>query len=204
MICPVVALMANRSERVQGSRSARRPPGQWPQPGAPTLVACWRIFRHFSHQAVEVRAQVGECGRQVGRGGGFRSSVGPGAVTFVVLGQDLHFVGDPGLQVADCGGGVCAGVRMIHPDRDALLEFRVPHLIGGDGWAGVGRGPPGYVEGGFGGRGGGRDCRRIGFGGRFVDVGDVDGDCDGGIDEQEVASAFPSSSLPSVTLTVTA
>ena len=44
--------------------------------------------------------------------------------------------------------------------------------------------PPGYVEGGLGGRGGGRDCRGIGLGGRFVDVGDVDGDCYGGIDSR--------------------
>ena len=109
-----------------------------------------RIFGHFSHQAAEVRAWVGEGGRQVGRVGSSRSSVGPGAVTFVVLGQDLHFVGGPGLQAADCGGGRRAGEVVVCPVGFALLA--VLDVVVGDGWAGVGRGCPAYIQSGLGGR----------------------------------------------------
>ena len=132
-----------------------------------------RIFRHFSHQAVGVRVRVGECGRQVARGGGSRSSVGPWAVALGALGLHLHGVG--GVLVQACEGGgrrVGDGIGMIIGD---LPLFLVPKYVAFDGLAVVVGSCPGYIQSGLGSGGVPGHCGRAGLVGTWY-VGQVDGD----------------------------
>ena len=87
----------------------------------------WRVLRDFADQTVAAILRKVEDGEQVHRLGAADTGVGPGTRALVVARRHLHFIGSPGFEIRERGGGACANEVVGDPLGRAHLPVAAGH-----------------------------------------------------------------------------